>query len=181
MCSSDLKSYAAAGGTILGICGGWQMLGRQVLDPDCFEGEITSCPGLNLLPLETTLAAEKITRQRQVKSCYPQAGLSVVGYEIHQGVTKWLHGMTGKPIFDDGELGSVSECQHIWGCYLHGLFDNGSWRRSWLNLLRQQRGLSLLPIEVGNYQQQREVMLDAVADLVAEHLNLKLIWDLIPI
>ena len=177
--AEQLQSYSAAGGTILGICGGWQMLGRQVLDPDCLEGEITSCPGLNLLPLETTLAPEKITRQRQVISRYPEAGLSVVGYEIHQGVTRWLDEAAGKPIFDDGELGLVSECQRLWGCYLHGLFDNGSWRRSWLNFLRRRRGLSLLPIEVSNYQQQREVMLDTVADLVAEHLDLELIWGLL--
>jgi adenosylcobyric acid synthase len=175
--AAQLQSYAAAGGTIFGICGGWQMLGRQIFDPDCLEGEITHCFGLNLLPMATTLVPEKITRQRQVTGCYPQTGLPVVGYEIHQGVTRWLSETAGKPLFDDVDLGFVSDCQHLWGCYLHGLFDNGSWRRYWLNLLRQRRGLSLLPTKVGNYQEQRELMFDAVADLVAEHLDLELIWS----
>jgi adenosylcobyric acid synthase len=175
--AAQLQSYAAAGGTIFGVCGGWQMLGRQIFDPDCLESEVTSCTGLNLLSLTTTFVPEKITRQRQVTSCYPEAGLPVAGYEIHQGVTRWLDGAAGKPIFDDADLGFVSDCQRLWGCYLHGLFDNGSWRRSWLNLLRRRRGLPRLPAEVGNYQGQREVMLDAVADLAAEHLDLELIWS----
>ena len=61
----------------------------------------------------------------------------------------------------------------VWGTYLHGIFDNGPWRRSWLNRLRQQRGLRALPTGIANYREQREQMLDQLAESIEPHLNLK--------
>jgi adenosylcobyric acid synthase len=120
----------------------------------------------------------KIARQRQVTSKFPQAGLPVDGYEIHQGRSRLIH-IKGKdpnteyfPIFDDPGLGLVDESKSVWGCYLHGLFDNGPWRRSWLNYLRKQRGLSSLPTGIANYREQRESAITAVADIVEAHINL---------
>jgi adenosylcobyric acid synthase len=176
--AAKLKDYVAAGGTVLGICGGFQMLGQQVIDPDRLEGETQEYPGLSLFPLKTIILAEKIARQRQVFSNYPQAGLPVSGYEIHQGWTRFVDSASKqalsiyKPMFDDANLGLVNDSQSVWGCYLHGLFDNGAWRRSWLNGLRQRRGLSSLPTGIANYRDQREAMLDSLADLVEEHLDL---------
>jgi adenosylcobyric acid synthase len=173
-----IKNYAAAGGTVLGICGGYQMLGNQIFDPDKIEGEYDHYSGLNLLPVTTTLNTQKIARQRQVSSLQPLEGLPIDGYEIHQGETKFMEKITEKsklnylPIFDDPSLGIVDETQSIWGCYLHGIFDNSAWRRSWLNILRQKRGLPSLPTGIPNYRQQREEMLDNLADLVEKHLNL---------
>ena len=60
----------------------------------------------------------------------------------------------------------------MWGSYLHGLFDNGPWRRAWLNRLRQQRGLKSLPTGVANYREQREQILDSLATEVESHLDL---------
>lgn len=176
--AKQLQAYATAGGTILGLCGGFQMLGQQVTDPQGIEGEEKDCVGLNLLPVNTVIVAKKVSRQRQVISNYPQAGLPIIGYEIHQGMTRITETQNHKnkldyqPMFDDVNLGLVNNAQSIWGCYLHGLFDNGPWRRSWLNYLRQQRGLSSLPTGIANYRQQREAMLDSLADLVGEHLDL---------
>jgi adenosylcobyric acid synthase len=67
----------------------------------------------------------------------------------------------------------VDSTQSIWGTYLHGIFDNGPWRRAWLNRLRQQRGLRSLPTGISNYREQRETMLDALADVVESYLNLE--------
>jgi adenosylcobyric acid synthase len=177
--AEQIKEYADAGGTVLGICGGFQMLGQRIVDPEGFEGESGDYPGLNLLPLTTVLAANKIARQRQVISKFPQAGLPVDGYEIHQGRSRLIT-PKGKetegdyyPIFEDPGLGLVDYTQSIWGCYLHGLFDNGPWRRAWLNHLRKQRGMSSLPTGVANYREQREFVLNALADLVEKNLNLK--------
>ncbi len=75
------------------------------------------------------------------------------------------------PIFDDQALGIANEFQSIWGCYLHGVFDNGAWRRSWLNHLRHQRGLPSLPTGIPNYREQREAMLDSLANAIAKHIN----------
>lgn len=177
--SKQLKNYAAQGGTILGICGGFQMLGVQIKDPQRLEGEVTSYPGLNLLPITTTITNQKIVRQRQACSVYPEKCLPIDGFEIHQGHTEIIPEKSNSEqfIFDDANLGIVNQEQTIWGCYLHGLFDNSCWRRSWLNLLRQKRGLPALPNGIPNYQEQREQVLDAIADLVADNLNLSIISE----
>jgi adenosylcobyric acid synthase len=174
----QIRNYVQAGGTICGICGGFQMLGQRILDPEHLEGSISEYSGLDLLPIETTLKSEKITRQRQVFAKFPQLDLPVDGYEIHQGYTELIPALSKQrktqyfSLFDDDTLGLVNEHQTIWGCYLHGIFDNGAWRRAWLNNLRQKRGLPSLPTGIPNYRQQREELLDVLADLVDTHLDL---------
>ncbi len=180
--ADKLQKYAKAGGIILGICGGLQMLGQKVLDPQQIESEHSESPGLNLLPIVTTISSEKIARQRLVFSQLPKSGLPVSGYEIHQGLSELMitedhHQFF--PLFDDKYLGWVDHNQQIWGCYLHGLFDNGSWRRAWLNYLRHRRGLPALPTSITNYHEQRDAMLDSIADVVESCLDLKPILDAI--
>lgn len=180
-----LQNYAASGGTILGICGGFQMLGKFLADPEGIEGETGRYKGLDLLPIKTTITVQKIARQRFVTSNYPQSGLPVAGYEIHQGRTRVLeleesttisrHSQKTpayKALFDDPSLGIVDAGESVVGTYLHGIFDNGPWRRAWLNLLRNQRGLSSLPTGVSNYREQRESLLDSLADSVQTYLDL---------
>lgn len=176
--AEQIVNYAAAGGTVLGICGGFQLLGQRIIDPEGFEGEAGEFTALNLLPITTILSPNKVARQRQVVSQFPQAGLPVDGYEIHQGRSRVSNRLkdTGddyKAIFDDPGLGLVDTSQSIWGCYLHGLFDNGAWRRSWINQLRKQRGMSSLATGISNYRDQREQTLNTLADIVDKNLNLK--------
>lgn len=177
--ADQLQSYVAAGGTVLGICGGFQMLGEMVADPEGVEGTEGRYEGLNLLPIKTVITGNKIARQRVVTSNYPTPGLPVAGYEIHQGRSKLsetrntISGQETKPLFDDPNLGIVDEDLSVWGCYLHGIFDNGPWRRAWLNRLRNQRGLKALPTGIANYREEREALLDSLADLVQSHLDLK--------
>jgi adenosylcobyric acid synthase len=168
-----IKTQAAAGTTILGICGGLQMLGQKISDPDRLEGDMPEVNGLGLMPVETVMLELKILRQRQVDSEYFLIDETVTGYEIHQGESNWVsNDSTCQPLFSDTELGWVWQ-EQIWATYLHGLFDSGAWRRSWLNRLRSAKGLPLLPIAILNYTSQRDDALDAVADLVGEHLDLK--------
>ncbi len=172
--AEEIQNYVAAGGTILGICGGYQMLGKILADPEGIEGQEGRYRGLGLLPIKTVIAGQKIARQRVVTSNFPQDGLPVTGYEIHQGRSRPLEEATGThPLFDDPNLGIVDETLSVWGTYLHGIFDNGPWRRAWLNRLRAQRGLKSLPTGVANYREQREIMLDLLADMVEPHLNLE--------
>ncbi|MDP5337037.1 MAG: cobyric acid synthase CobQ [Nodularia sp. (in: cyanobacteria)] len=171
-----IQNYAASGGTVLGICGGYQMLGQIIADPEGVEGQAGRFQGLNLLPIRTVITGQKIARQRQVSSNFPQMGLPVNGFEIHQGrsrLEQQENTQAFQPLFDDANLGLVDSCQSIWGTYLHGLFDNGPWRRAWLNRLRQQRGLKSLPTGVANYREQREQILDHLATEVETHLDLK--------
>ncbi|WP_267383526.1 cobyric acid synthase CobQ [Cyanobacterium sp. uoEpiScrs1] len=177
--AKQLQDYIELGGIILGICGGFQMLGKHIFDPDRLEGDKDSCLGLNLLPTETIITPKKISRQRQVISNYPKSGLAVAGYEIHQGITYLIKSQnrgqttTLHSLFDDYSLGFVNDTYSVWGCYLHGLFNNGVWRRTWLNFLCQRRGLSTLPIEISNYCEQRDAHIDSLADLVEEFVDLK--------
>lgn len=170
-----IQHYAAAGGTVLGICGGFQMLGQQIIDPDGLEGEPGRYPGLGLLPIKTMITDYKIARHRQVSSNFPQTGLPVIGYEIHQGRSRVVDSVSTdayQSLFDDASLGMVDADQLVWGTYLHGLFDNGSWRRAWLNRLRQQRGLKALPTGVANYREQRENVLTSLATTIEAHLDI---------
>lgn len=171
-----IQNYAAAGGTVLGICGGFQMMGQMIADPEGIEGQAGRYQGLNLLPIKTVITGQKIARQRQVTSSYPQEGLPVTGFEIHQGRSRaelqTTQPQSFHPLFDDANLGLVDNCQSIWGTYLHGIFDNGPWRRAWLNRLRQQRGIKSLPTGVANYREQRENLLDSLAVQVERHLDL---------
>jgi adenosylcobyric acid synthase len=176
--AAQLQAYAAKGGTILGICGGMQMLGESISDPQGSEGQVGRFPGLGLLPLHTELSGEKITQQRQARANLLVPGQLIRGYEIHQGRSQPLNDQW-QPLFDAPDLGYAHPQQPIWGCYLHGLFDNGPWRRAWLNQLRQQRGLPLLSTQVGDYSSQRDALLDQATDAIAEHLDLTpLIGDL---
>jgi adenosylcobyric acid synthase len=171
-----IQHYAASGGTVLGICGGYQMLGQMIADPEGIEGQAGRYQGLNLLPIKTVITGQKIARQRQVSSNFPQMGLPVNGFEIHQGRSRIeMPGTDSKafqPLFDDINLGLVDSCQSVWGTYLHGIFDNGPWRRAWLNRLRQQRGLKSLPTGVANYREERENVLDSLATEIERHLDL---------
>ncbi len=171
-----IKNYQASGGTVMGICGGFQMLGEVLIDSQGLEGKKGEYKGLELLPLRTVITPKKIARQRQVIANYPLGNLPVIGYEIHQGRTRVTKPDIVKPLFNDYDLGFVNSYQSIWGNYLHGIFDNGPWRRSWLNLLRKKRGLDGLPTGIANYREQREVILDSIADQVNHHLDLKPIF-----
>ena len=98
----------------------------------------------------------------------------MAGYEIHQGRSRLVETEADsyQPLFDDTGLGMVDNCQSILGMYLHGIFDNGPWRRAWLNRLRQQRGLQSLPTGVSNYREERERILSSLAATVEAHLDL---------
>jgi adenosylcobyric acid synthase len=112
-----------AGKTVVGICGGYQMLGRSVEDPDGVEGTVPAAAGLGLLPVRTVLAGEKTTRQRRF--AFRDAALpDCQGYEIHMGRTT----LDGPPqpvaTLDDGTTDGYFASTHCWGTYLHGILDN---------------------------------------------------------
>ncbi|NJK37406.1 MAG: cobyric acid synthase CobQ [Oscillatoriales cyanobacterium SM2_3_0] len=170
--AGQIQDYLAAGGQVMGICGGYQMLGQTITDPYGLEGKKGDYPGLGLLPLKTILDRQKVSAKRAVTSAYPQVGFPIEGYEIHQGRTQVLDRDITAPMFDDIGLGVINQQQSVWGHYLHGIFDNSAWRRAWLNHLRTPRGLHTLPTGVPNYREHREMLLDMLADVVEESLDL---------
>jgi adenosylcobyric acid synthase len=152
--ASAITARARAGTAVLGICGGFQMLGRSILDPTGAESTVAETAGLDLLPVDTTFAPAKRTnrvRARVVAAAGPfaAAGESELrGYEIHMGHTGALNG--ARPLFrkfersddpTDEPDGVVSADGRVLGTYLHGLFDNDALRASLVGWLRRQRGL----------------------------------------
>ncbi len=143
--ADSIISFAHSGGSVVGICGGYQMLGKNVKDPERVESRHKSQNGLNLLPISTHFEIKKQTYQAQGKIISTAGwmkainGLEISGYEIHQGQSHgtdpWLeiYQRSGKPVqVLDGSTASDGK---VWGCYLHGIFENHKFRRAWLRSL----------------------------------------------
>ncbi len=170
--ADTLQQYADAGGTVVGLGNGMQLLGQQVANPDHLGLDVSTLPGLDLLPISATITQRVVEQHRSVTSNYPQVGLPIMGHEIRQGYTQLLNTEETNFLFDDPKLGMVAPHHSVWGTYLHTIFDSGPWRRSWLNGLRHRRGLPSLATGIPDYQEHREILLDALADEVSAELNL---------
>jgi len=174
-----LQRFAASDGHLFGICGGMQMLGRELSDPDGLEGcNDRTAEGLNLLPLRTVFHGGKTLRQRSSQAHWPgphassiegSQPLLIEGFELHRGSSTALEAC--EPLCHDGDLGWVQG--HVAGTYLHGVFENGPWRRRWLNQLRACKNLPLLSETQPHHAQQRERLLDRLADAFEQHVNLE--------
>jgi len=130
----DLRAHVRRGGRVLGICGGYQMLGTRIADPDGVEGAPDAVDGLGLLPVTTVIGGEK--RVRPVEGELAAAPVRFAGYEIHAGVTEVTTGTAPLLRFDDGQHdGAVAADGRIAGAYVHGLFDRAEMRAHWLAML----------------------------------------------
>ena len=151
-----LARRAAAGGQILGICGGYQMLARAIVD-DVESGE-GSVDGLALLPATVQFVREKVLR----RPAGTALGEPVEGYEIHHGVVT-VEG--GEPFLDGCVDGPV------WGTTWHGIFDNDTFRRAFLRVVARHAGRDFAVSEEISFAAVRDRRLDALGDLVADHMD----------
>ncbi len=170
-----IQRLAGEGAAVVGICGGYQMLGRVIADPDGVESSIGRAAGLGLLPVETVFAPEKATYRVRARVLGGPgwlsglAGEELEGYEIHMGRTNggetWLHlqRQGQMPGLDDG---SVVAAGCIWGCYVHGLFASRRLRRAWLASLGWKES-------AGGDGESLDAALDRLADAVGAALNLE--------
>ncbi len=171
----QLHEHVARGGEVIGICGGYQMLGRRIRDPQGIEGEIRECEGLGLLDIETILEGEKITRNTHPRSF--DGGLALAGYEIHMGRTSGPDCARPVIISDNGPDGAVSADGKVRGCYLHGLFEADAFRAHLLAGLgatgaRSGTGeTSLRGSSRGRFRASVEAALDELADHIEAHLD----------
>ena len=176
-----LRRCAAAGREIVGICGGFQMLSRRILDPDRVEATVSDVEGLGLLPSTTIFTPEKVVAQ--VRGLHLESGLPVAGYEIHMGrmqdtsaagaIFRLSHAAGTATEYEDGLR---SPDGRIWGTHVHGLFDAERFRRWWLNRLRQRKGLPPLPTAP---MSPTDDVYDRLAALVRPHLKLQAIYDML--
>jgi adenosylcobyric acid synthase len=175
-------------GHIIGICGGYQMLGQRVLDPGGIESAVNEATGLGLLPVETEMLPEKETHQ--ALAYLDDGGLQVApacsgvisGYEIHMGRTTHLG--TPRPfarIFRRGETydtvldGTVSDDGRVFGTYLHGIFDNELFREVYLNGVRLEKGM---PLRRKIHDMPAHDPFDRFAEHLERHLDIKQLLDI---
>jgi adenosylcobyric acid synthase len=160
------------GKTILGICGGYQMLGRELVDPDGIESGLRQLPGLNLLPLLTTLEGDKITRQ--VNFTFAGGNSMGSGYEIHNGRTEILSEIKPMNHMEDGSWDGcfTGKC---FGTYIHGILDNAEFIDFLVTpyLTEKERRPSF------DYFTFKEEQYNRLADHVRRHVDLPLIYSMI--
>jgi cobyric acid synthase len=157
---------------VVGICGGFQMLGQEIRDPLGIESAGEDPRGLGLLGVNTVLAAEKTLRR--TRACHVASGLEVTGYEIHHGQTDVGSCL---PEFrrPDGQIvGAASPDGCVWGTYLHGVFDADAFRRWFIDRLRVRRGLLPVGRVVGRYD--IEPALERLAEAVRRALPVEQIY-----
>jgi adenosylcobyric acid synthase len=160
-CAQAIIQAHREGAMVLGICGGYQMLGQEVCDPQHVEGDIERLPGLGLLPITTTMEGEKVTRQTE----FLYHGQLLKGYEIHMGQT------TAPP---DG--GYVWEGHHCLGTYIHGILDNAAFIDRLLEPFKEkiQKRTSHF-----DYQTYKEEQYNRLADHVRRHVDMDKIYELL--
>jgi adenosylcobyric acid synthase len=158
----DLAAALRRGAKVLGLCGGYQMLGREIADPEGIEGKPGSVPGLGLLDLTTTMTPDK--RVTETEALHPASGTKVKGYEIHLGRTDGPD--RARPLFTVGGQpeGARREDGRVMGSYLHGMFTEDAFRRAFL------ASLGATPGNV-SYDRTVEETLDALADHLATHVD----------
>ncbi|MGB3221784.1 MAG: cobyric acid synthase [Desulforhopalus sp.] len=161
---------------VIGICGGYQMLGKVINDPYEIESTDGQLSGLGYLDMETVIERDKnLTRKSGI---HKFSGKNIFGYEIHHGISS----VTQAPVlqFDDGTVcGQMERSEKIWGCYLHGLFDSDDFRRWFIDNLRQRSGIQPIGKIIAPYN--LEIAFDRLAACVRENVDMDAFYRLLKI
>ncbi|WP_441249724.1 cobyric acid synthase [Kitasatospora sp. McL0602] len=167
-----LRARAAEGRPVLGVCGGYQMLGREIVDE--VESKVGTVPGLGLLPTRVVFGRDKVLA-RPVGEAY---GERVDGYEIHHGVVT----VEGGEVFISDDHGrSLDGCRvgAVWGTTWHGALENDGFRRALLREVAELAGRAFVPAPDTCFAAAREERLDRLGDLIEEHADTDALWKLI--
>ena len=168
--AEKILQRASEGAAIVGICGGFQMLGEKIFDPLKTESNHVELDGLKLLPIDTTFTAEKFTRQVRLSVDFEFLGSRINsknldGYEIHAGESN----LRGQKIISSG---------NIFGTYVHGIFDNDDFRRKFLNAVRLKKNLPPLN-STRNIRAEKQKNYERLANIVRQSLNMDLLEKII--
>ena len=191
--ASEVLKRAGEGTPVIGICGGYQMMGKMLVDPSRLESENGDLGGLGLLDVETRFRPGKITQPVDLIASGHGPFLSdtrqvLTGYEIHSGETKPHHGKVRKAFSricfrDKGEEGegAVSNDGMVFGSTVHGLFENDLFRRRFIDVLRQRKGLPFLSVPVLAYRSILDQDLNQWANWVEGNMDLDQLCNIIQI
>ena len=168
---------------VCGICGGYQMLGEQISDPDGVE-EGGSIRGMELLPVVTRLQKDKVRCQTKgninllTGSLQVLSGMAYEGYEIHMGQTYLVeNGVTLEKEIDTAVISG--ERKNVYGTYIHGIFDKGEIAATVVNMLAEKKGIRMENGEFEDYQSFKEKQYDKLADTLREYLNMEEIYGML--
>jgi adenosylcobyric acid synthase len=178
----ELARYHASGGCLIGICGGFQMMGEKILDPHGVEGDTSEMSGFGIFSIKTELEREKVTRQVTGTVAAGEAfleglkGVEIEGYEIHMGRVVGGGEQQAFAVTDQGNDGMV--LGSAIGTYIHGIFDNTAFTRGLLNNIRKKKGLKPLESSM-SYSEFRERQLDKLSDILRESLDMNYIYHVL--
>ena len=161
-CAQAIQRAHREGKMVVGICGGYQMLGQTVEDPEGIEGSVTRLPGLGLLPVNTVMSAEKTTRQ----VTFQFEGQACQGYEIHQGIST---------MSDGSAAASIVRTEHCIGTYIHGFLDNAPVIEQLLGDLTSRPS----PAASQSYAAFKEEQYDKLAAHVRQYVDLERIYEIL--
>jgi adenosylcobyric acid synthase len=164
----DIKAHVRRGGHVLGLCGGYQMLGQTIADPEGIEGPSATVDGLGLLDIATVMRADKSTRL--VQGIHSATGTPIEGYEIHLGRSEGRDCARPVVAIDGRPDGAGTADGRVQGTYVHGLFTGDAFRKAWLAHLGIASSLA--------YVMQIESALDALADHLEAHLDIDAILSI---
>ena len=189
---NQIKELHRRGKLVIGICGGYQMLGKVLKDPYHVENDLEEVEGIGLLDVETTFEMEKTTTQ--VKAILDEnfhgylenlSGKEVSGYEIHMGITKRNENsnnfVTVKQKLEQKvnyQVGSVNKECNVFGTYLHGIFDDIDFTRTVLNNIRKMKNLEPIESNVKSFKEFKNQQYDKLADYLREHLDMEKIYEI---
>lgn len=166
-----IRDFVSRGGRILGVCGGYQMMGKKIRDPQKIESGAGEIGGLGFFNMDTEFMPEKVVRQACEKVAVDLFGQTISGqveaYEIHMGVTALHERYSG---FGNG--GAVDSSGRIAGTYFHGLFDHAEFRTSFLDALAHSSGKKRGGGKSLSAAEHRDIHFNRLRDLLARHLNL---------
>ena len=171
-----IRKNRNTGCEIVGICGGYMMLGNTIHDPHQIESTAGQIQGLGYLNLTTVIDKDK--RLTRVQGVHKISKFRISGYEIHHGIST----EPGRPlfIFDDNSVcGTADETGEIWGCYLHGVFDSDDFRRWFIDGLRSRAGLHPVGEVIAPYNLEKAF--DRLADCVRANVDIDSIYRLLKI
>lgn len=170
---SIVKAYKS-GATVMGICGGFQLMGQDVSDPQHVEGDIERLPGLGLLPISTQMLGEKVTKQ--VKFKFLDSSEECEGYEIHMGETTAVNGAKESPlnILKDERKDGYYLNDKCFGTYIHGILDNSTVVEFLLKPYTDK--LSDKPFD---YKTYKEEQYDKLADHVRKHIDMQKVYEIL--
>ena len=169
---------------IIGICGGYQMLGQEIVDPEHVESSTSKINGLALLKTSTTILSTKQTKQvtGRVRNCLEICegikGETISGYEIHMGITDITGNSKSAIELEEGILdGAVNFEENVFGTYLHGIFEDDNFRNSLLEGMRKKKGIDINDHQV-NYKRFKEMEYDKLANLVRENIDIQVVKEI---